>query len=67
MSNIYFVMVFTIFIWLSHIFLSIFVDFFCFSLFYRDYTVVRGVRDFFLELKHDRVKDYTMGLEGLKS
>ena len=29
--------------------------------------MVRGVRDFFLELKHDRVKDYTMGVEGLKS
>ena len=29
--------------------------------------MVRGVWDFFLELRHDRVKDYTMGLEGLKS
>ena len=29
--------------------------------------MVRGVRKIFLELKHDRVKDYTMGLEGLKS
>ena len=47
MSNIYFVMVVSYFYMTFSHFLVYWFLFFCFSLFYRDYTVVRGVMDFF--------------------